>query len=104
MSAVIEQRPEHLPLTAACYALQVHRSAVYHRARPNIANRSISASRKKAKQPRALSRPERQQILDVLHSESFCDQPPAQVFQKLLEQDTYLCSVSTMHRLLRKSG
>lgn len=28
--------------------------------------------------------------------------PPLQVYYQLLEEDTYLCSVSTMHRLLRK--
>ena len=30
--------------------------------------------------------------------------PPAEVYQRLLEQDQYLCSVSTMHRILRGLG
>ena len=43
-------------------------------------------------------------MLETLHSEEYCDQPPAEVYQRLLESAQYLCSVSTMHRLLRRSG
>jgi len=57
-------------------------------------------SRKDSLQPRALSASERQRVLDTLHSEAFCDQPPVEVYESLLEQGQYLCSVSTMHRLL----
>jgi putative transposase len=42
-------------------------------------------------------------VLDTLHSEAYCDQPPGAVYQRLLQQGRYLCSVSTMHRLLRAS-
>ena len=41
-------------------------------------------------------------VIDTLHSEAYCDQPPAEAYQRLLEQGQYLCSVSTMHRLLRR--
>ena len=37
----------------------------------------------------------------VLHSERFCDRAPAQVWATLLDEGTYLCSVSSMYRLLR---
>ena len=47
---------------------------------------------------------ERTKVIDILHSDAYCDQPPAQVYQRLLEQGDYLCSVSTMHRLLRDLG
>ena len=43
---------------------------------------------------------ERQQVLDVLHSEPFADQPPTETSVKLLEQGTYLCSIRTMYRIL----
>ncbi|UQB43366.1 IS3 family transposase [Thiomicrospira microaerophila] len=52
-------------------------------------------------QPKALSEVERQHVIDTLTGETFCNQPPVQVFHQLLEQGEYLCSVSTMHRLLR---
>ena len=41
--------------------------------------------------------------LETLRSEPYRDQPPAEVYQRLLEEDQYLCSVSTMHRLLRQA-
>jgi putative transposase len=55
-------------------------------------------------QPRALSLGERQQVLDVLHSERFCDQAPAEVYATLLDEGAYLASISTMYRLLHAQG
>ena len=43
---------------------------------------------------------ERQEVLDVLHSERFVDQAPAQVAAALLDEERYLCSVRTMWRIL----
>ena len=44
--------------------------------------------------------PERQAVLDVLHSERFVDQSPIEVHATLLEEQTYLCSPRTMYRVL----
>ena len=63
-----------------------------------------SRCRKDARQPKALDAKEQQQVLDVLNSESHCNQPPIQVYHNLLQQGRYLCSVSTLHRLLRKQN
>jgi putative transposase len=41
---------------------------------------------------------------DTLNSDEFCNQPPAEVYQRLLERGIHLCSVSTMHRILRAHG
>ena len=57
-----------------------------------------------APQPRALSAAERQQVLEVLHAERFWDTAPASVYATLLDEGTYLCSISTMYRLLRQRG
>lgn len=51
-----------------------------------------------------MSESERQRVLATLHSEAFCDQPPAEVYARLLEQGEYLCSVSSMHRVLRAAN
>lgn len=51
---------------------------------------------------RALTDTETETIIDVLTSERFCDQAPAQVWAELLDDGTYLASVSTMYRLLRQ--
>lgn len=52
----------------------------------------------------ALSEAERQHILTVLRSEEFCDLAPAQVWARLLDDGVYLCSISTMYRLLAVAG
>jgi hypothetical protein len=52
------------------------------------------------KPQRALSVDERQHVLDVLHEERFMDKAPAEVYAKLLDEGRYLCSISTMYRIL----
>ncbi|UIR39719.1 IS3 family transposase (plasmid) [Rhodococcus sp. DMF-1] len=47
---------------------------------------------------------ERQQILDVLNSDRFVDQAPLEVYAQLLDEGIYLCSVSTMYRVLRENA
>ena len=43
-------------------------------------------------------------MLSVLTSQRFCDKSVAQTWATLLDEGTYLCSMSTMHRLLRANG
>ena len=104
MNAVIEQRPERLPMSIACAALGLNRSSVYGRRKRAEPSRPPRRSRKDSVQPRALSEQECAHVIETLHSEPYCDQPPAEVYQRLLEKEQYLCSVSTLHRLLRKQG
>ena len=49
---------------------------------------------------RALTAPERQEVLDVLHSERFVDVSPEETYATLLDEGTYLCSTRTMYRVL----
>ncbi len=104
MNVVLNERPERLPLVDACQALNLNRSSVYARQRGSDSAEPARRSRQHSPQPRALSAEERQYVLDTLHSDPFYDQPPAEVYAQLLEQGTYLCSVSTMHRLLRAAN
>jgi putative transposase len=101
VNVVMAEKPDLLPLAVACRALMLNRSTVYERQRRPLPPRPPSLARQQCQQPRALSSVERQEVLDLLHDEAYCDQPPAQVYAKLLEEGRYLCSVSTMHRLLR---
>lgn len=41
-------------------------------------------------------------MLNELNSERFCDQAPAQVWATLLDEGRYLCSISSMYRILRE--
>ncbi len=52
----------------------------------------------------ALSPAERQAVLDALHAPGHADLAPAQVWARLLDDGTYLASISTMYRLLRACG
>ncbi len=46
---------------------------------------------------------ERRAVLDVLCSTRFVDQSPLEVYARLLDEGIYLCSVSTMYRILREN-
>jgi putative transposase len=102
MSVLLTERPANIPLQPACRALGLNRSSVY--ARRRLASEPVASkvSRKTAPQPRALPLEERRRIHDVLTSAEFCNQPPIEVYHTLLERGVCLCSVSTMHRVLRE--
>ncbi len=103
MNTVIEQRPPRLPLSMACQALVLNRSSVYaRRKRKNNPIKASTRSRKTARQPRALTEQERSHAIAVLRIESYRDQPPAEIYHRLLEPNECLCSISTMYRLLRQ--
>jgi putative transposase len=52
----------------------------------------------------ALSQAEQEAVLAVLNSERFADLAAPQVFAQLLDEGVYLCSTSTMYRLLRANA
>ncbi len=54
--------------------------------------------------PNALSAGERGELLAVLDSPRFRDKAPRQAWAILIDEGTYLASVSTMYRLLREAG
>ena len=87
--------------TALCASVGVSRAAFY-RQRGGAPRRRIRTPRQPS--PRALVPAERQAVLDVLHSERFLDQSPAEVHATLLEEQTYLCSTRTMYRVLAEAG
>ena len=88
----------------ACRAVGQPRASWYRRHRQSPPPPPRSRRPAVAPQPRALSAAERQQVLDVLHDERFCDMAPASVWATLLDEGVYLASVSTMYRLLRARG
>ncbi len=49
-----------------------------------------------------LTEAERAHVLAVLTSQEFADKSVAQAWATLLDEGTYLCSQSTMHRILRE--
>ena len=88
----------------ACAALALNRSSVYARQAQALTLKAARTCRKHARQPRALTQAQRDHVHSVLNNEEFAHQPPRQIVQTLLERGVYLCSVSTMHRILREHG
>ena len=85
----------------ACAALAVPRASFYRQA-ANPQLRLICSSR--PRHPRALGPEEREQVVGVVNSERFVDLAPREIYATLLDEGTYLCSVSTMYRLLEARG
>jgi len=87
---------------AACTALGVPRASLYRRRQA-----SCTPAQEPTERPppsRALRSEERQEVLDLLHSERFVDQAPHQVYAALLDEGRYLCSIRTMYRILDAHG
>jgi putative transposase len=81
----------------ACLALGVSRATVYRR-RQEL--KEPKPMKKRPRGPRALNQEQRQEVLDILHSQQYIDQAPASVFAALLDEGTYLCSIRSMYRIL----
>ena len=61
--------------------------------KPKIARESVTPANK-------LSGAETVKLLETLNTDQFVDLAPLQIYANLLDEDTYLCSVSTMYRTL----
>ncbi len=86
---------------ATCDALGVSRSTLRRR---RAAASSMTAPRTRREARNALSERERDKVLATLNSDRFADLAVPQVFAQLIDEGIYLCSVSTMYRLLRVNG
>jgi putative transposase len=90
----------HTSTAQACRLLGRPRATHYrHRQAP-----TLGPPAPRPTPPNALSEAERQHVLSVLRSPEYCDLAPAQVWARLLDDGIYLCSISTMYRLLAIAG
>jgi putative transposase len=97
MDAAVDELTQIVGTKRACEALGRSRASYYRERRgprygPPAPRRSV----------RALSSHEANTVIEALNEERFCDKAPAQVWATLLDEGTYLASVSTMYRLLRE--
>lgn len=86
-------------VSQACAAVGRPRPTHYRWHRKSAA--PVKPVREPRPQPRALSSWERTEVVEVLHEERFVDLSPGEVYAVLLDEGRYLCSESTMYRLLR---
>jgi putative transposase len=110
MSILMESRPADISVRAGCVALALSRASYYRyqeRQQPlsSVATNLVNAAAAPAKSlmGNGLSANEQAQVLTLLNSERFADQPPAEVYAALLSEGVYYCSVSTMYRILRQA-
>jgi len=99
MNAIKEVAPI-VGVATACDAVGMPRSSYYRRRSPA----APKPSKRRPPSHRALSPEERQDVLDVLHSERFVDTSPAEVHATLLDEGEHLCSVRSMYRYLAAAG
>jgi putative transposase len=92
----VEELTPVIGTTPACRALGASPATIYRRRRPP----EPRPPKPRPTPVRALSQAERQQVLDVLHSERFVDVSPEEAWATLLDEGTYLCSPRTMYRIL----
>ncbi|MGP4103473.1 transposase, partial [Nonomuraea sp. KM90] len=98
--AIVELTPL-LGRRKACQAAGVPQATWYRKNRQSPAPIRPAAARKP--HPATLSQAERERVRAVLN-ERFADAAPATAYFTLLDEGTYLASVSTMYRILRRHG
>ena len=91
---LVAERGTECGVATLCTAVGIPRASFYRRHTPP----PVSARTRPS--PRALSAPERQRVLAVLHEPRFVDLAPAEVYATLLDEGQYVCSERTMYRLL----
>jgi putative transposase len=87
-------------MSRVCEAVGLSRATAYRRLHP--ATRRAPTVRKP--NPRRLTPKEQAEVLELLDSERFIDQPPREVYATLLDEGRFVCSPRTMYRLLQGRG
>jgi len=100
--AIVELTPLLGSKRAACTA--TGRPQANHYRRHRQSPKPVRPVREPRAQPRALTPAERDSVRAVLNGPTFVDKAPAAVYHELLDEGTYLCSPSTMYRILRAHG
>jgi putative transposase len=100
INPAVDELAKHTNVKQACDLLGRPRGSHYRAQQPRMHGPRPA----RPAPPNALTADEQAQVLEELTSERFCDKSVAQTWATLLDEGTYLCSMSTMHRLLRARG
>ena len=108
MRALIDTWADRVGVSLAVTAFGVNERTWRHdrqaregRGRPWV---SRSTGEPRREHPAKLSTVEVEAVVEVLCTERFCDVGVGEIYATLLDEGTYLCSPSTMHRVLRERG
>lgn len=102
MRSAVSDLAQQVGTNRACTLLAYPRSSYYRQQCPPTP-KTNGDSRPQPASPRALSAIEREKVRETLNSERFVDCSPRQVYGTLLDEEIYLCSVSTMYRILAEN-
>jgi len=91
---LVTERGKEFGVATLCAAVGIPRASFYRRQQPPRVPARTHPS------PRALSAPERQRVLEILHEPRFVDLAPAEVYATLLDEGQYVCSERTLYRVL----
>lgn len=97
----IAESAQNQPISSLCPALGISRAAFYRQQNPSP--KPVEKTPRKPN-PNALSPEERENVIKILDQERFMDKAPRQVYNTLLDEGIYLCSVGTMYRILEENG
>ena len=102
INPAVDEIAEFTSVKKACELLGRPRGSHYRARQPRVHDPAPKPTRPTP--PNALSAEEQAEVLAVLTSDRFVDKSVAQTWATLLDEGTYLSSMSTMHRLLRAHG
>lgn len=93
---------DSIAVDGLCDALDLSR-ATYYRNKQAAGNEK-SVEKIHIRPANALSDDEKQEVLNLFHSERFIDKTPYEIYYSLLDEGKYYCSPRTMYRLLEAVG
>lgn len=96
---ITESLAKEVNVQQACAALAIPRASYY---RWQDLGEDDRKERQRSAPPLALSGEEEKVVLGILHSDRFVDKAPQEIYNALLDEGNYLCSVRTMYRILEK--
>ena len=99
INPAVDELAEQVGVKHACALLGRPRGSHYRAKKPPV----HGPAPRRPTPPNALTPAEQAEVLAVLTSERFCDKSVSQAWATLLDEGTYLCSMSTMHRILRRN-
>lgn len=95
MNAALEISPD-VGKKSACESFDISRASFYRYHSDNADKKKVSPKRP----PLALDQNEKDEVLNILHSEQYQDKAPYQIYANLLDAGIYHCSIRTMYRIL----
>jgi putative transposase len=102
--AAVQQGADTVGISDACRVLGVSRATLYRHMPVKAPPSPPEPPAPRPSPKRTLSEAQQHAVLGALHAPEFVDKAPRQVYATLLDRGHYLCSISTMYRLLAAHG